>query len=633
MKIERALIENESGHYCSGQLRQKRRSVFSRRAYTGPPSWLREVGNTVLLNSANIDQVVPAQLARENASDATAPPYHPPWFGITGRSEFKFVLLFALTLCMLTTVPYIAGHRASFKGTAFTDVLVHSYDSNNYLAYANQSASGRWLFRNPMTAEPHQRVFFNLEWLLIGKISFLLRISLPTATNVLRLLCLALTCFSIYWLSSFLFASSLVRRIAVVAVMTGGGFGWVAALHVFHIPIDSSVFLDLSNGNLLPYYWALKLPHFLISESCVVLGFCAFLGAENSRRVGYYIAAGVFYMCAGACRPYDMLFLMTATSVFLALSCFADPDGRWQLGLRAVPVLMCVPLLGYYYWIFKIHPIFRWWSLPGNPAPSPLLLLLAFGMTSIFLPFAIWKLAQKGLSKSGSFMLCCLVTAILFAYMHRLLHFSFQFATNIFIPLVMITLLGMEDAISAWTSVSRSAKTVIIALLAVNSFTSIALTGQAALLAARGEFRVDKELLEAYAWLDAHSHTDDLILADFDNSSNMPQYTHDVVYCGYENAVNFHDKLSAEQEFFDSHTPNAFRDQFIHQNRIQFLLVTSQEERQIATLGDDPFLQVVFRNGVAVIFSVGKDLRYTDPAGSSRRIHDVTSYENAILVW
>jgi len=348
-------------------------------------------------------------------------------------------------------------------------------------------------------------------------------------------------------------------------------------LRLLHIPIDSSYFLDLTNANLFPFYWVLKVPHFLVSESFVVLGLCFFLCAERSHRTRYYIGAGLSYMVAGTCRPYDMLFLMAATTVFLALWCWDNRELRWGIALRALPVLMCVPLLGYYYWIFKIHPIFRWWSLYGNPAPSAWLLALGFGMTFLFLPFSAWRLRRGGLGEAGRFMLCCVLTAILFAHSHRLLHFSFQFATNILVPLVMIVLVGLEKPIAEWKEKWRWASASIIALLVVNSFTSIALTGQAVLLATQGDYRADSRLLEAFSWLNAHSRADDVIFADFDMANLIPQYTHDNVFCGYDNAVHLEDKFRAIRQFLDPETSNEFREQLIQQNAIQFVLLTAAE--------------------------------------------------------
>ncbi len=535
---------------------------------------------------------------------AGAVPPKSPQTGVIARSEIKFLIFITLALCIVTSLPYAAGHLVSFPGTVFTDVLIHSFDPGNYLAYANQAASGKWLFRNPMTAEPHAASFFNLEWLVMGKLSSLLHVSLTFAMGIQRLLCIVLICFSVYWLSSFLFTSVFIRRIALVASLAGGGFGWVAALHLLRIPVNSSYFFDISNPVFFPFYWALKLPHFLVSESFVVLGLCFFLRAERSRRARHYVGAGLCYLVAGTCRPYDMLFLMASTGVFLAAWCSEHRNLRWEIALRALPIVMCVPLLGYYYWIFTIHPVFRWWSLAGGPAPSIWLLALGYGMTFIFLLFSAWRLRRGGLGEAGRLMLCCLFTAVLFAYMHRLLHFSFQFATNILIPMVMLALVGLAEPIAEWRGNRRWASTVIVVVVVVNSFTSIALVGQVFVLAIQGDFRVNAQILEAYSWLNGHSRADDVVLADFEISNHIPQYTHNIVFCGYDNAVHFDDKLRALQQFLDTKTSNEFRKRLIQQNAIHFVLLTAAEERELTAVSEAAFLKEVFRNHAAVIFSV-----------------------------
>ena len=160
--------------------------------------------------------------------------------GAISRSETKFLAFFTALLCVVTTLPYLIGYLVSFPGTVFTGVLDHSFDTNNYLAYVHQASSGSWLFQNPMTLEPHQAVFFNLEWLVIGKMARIFNLRPAMAADVCRLLWLMMMCAGVYWLSSFMFRSVFVRRIALVASMAGGGFGWIAAVHLFHIPIDSS---------------------------------------------------------------------------------------------------------------------------------------------------------------------------------------------------------------------------------------------------------------------------------------------------------------------------------------------------------------------------------------------------------
>lgn len=47
----------------------------------------------------------------------------------------------------------------------------------------------------------HKPVFFNLEWLLIGKVAAVLHISLTAATDIVRIASTIGMCFAVYWLS------------------------------------------------------------------------------------------------------------------------------------------------------------------------------------------------------------------------------------------------------------------------------------------------------------------------------------------------------------------------------------------------------------------------------------------------
>jgi len=179
--------------------------------------------------------------------------------------------------------------------------------------------------------------------------------------------------------------------------------GLPPSIYQFHVPINSSYFLDLTNPNFFPFYWVLKLPHFLVSESFVVLGFCFFLRAERDGRARSYVGAGLCYVVAGACRPYDMLFAMPATALYLAVQCCEDRGFCSNIVLRAVPILTGVPFLAYNYWIFKIHPIFRWWSLPGGTAPAVWTTALSFGLTFLLLLFALWRLRGRRLGQARRF--------------------------------------------------------------------------------------------------------------------------------------------------------------------------------------------------------------------------------------
>jgi hypothetical protein len=407
----------------------------------------------------------------------------------------------------------------------------------------------------------------------------------------------------VYWLSSYFLLRRFMRRAALAAVMISGGFGWIAALHLLHVKLDSSYFIDLSNGNLFPSYWALKLPHFLISESLAILGLCCFNRAETRGSTGLYWAAGSFYLIAGSCRPYDMLYVMATSILYLTWDRFRN-NSLIKLK-RLIPLLMCVPLLGYYYWIFKINPVFKWWSLPGRPAPSPWLLILGFGLTSLCLIASIWKLKRRLFDRDLALPLCGLLTAIVLAYSHHFFHFAFQFATYILIWAVIIIFISAEQGVSKLRD--RWERIVVTGIVLLNTFTPLALTGQAVILAKNKDFQTDANLLSAYAWLNGHSNPDQLVLADYENSNQLPQYAHNRMFCGYDNAVKFAEKSTAVDLFFSTGATDRFRKELLKQNAIQLILATKNEEPRLRQLVETGIAREVFRNRSTVIFYAALD--------------------------
>jgi hypothetical protein len=178
---------------------------------------------------------------------------HPSAQRLVQTREWRFVLMMACLVCAITTLPYVIGHVLSPKDMRFTDLWFMRGIKNNYLAYANQAASGQWLFHNPMTAEPHRDIFFNAEWLTMGKLAAQLHITVSTAMQVQRLLAILFFFLGVYWLFALVVKSVLLRRLALTAILLGGGFGWMIAFRKLDVPLDPAHFLDFDAG-LIPFF-------------------------------------------------------------------------------------------------------------------------------------------------------------------------------------------------------------------------------------------------------------------------------------------------------------------------------------------------------------------------------------------
>ena len=160
--------------------------------------------------------------------------------------------------------------------------------------------------------------------------------------------------------------------------------------------------------------------------------------------------------------PYDMLFAMAATALYLAVQYWEDRGFCPNIVLRAVPILTGVPFLAYNYWIFKIHPIFRWWSLPGGNAPAVWTTALSFGLTFLLLLFALWRLRGRRLGQAGRFN-------DLQSSERNSVH-----SPPLSVPLrVLVCNQHLEGPITKWRADRRWVRGCIVVLLLVNSATSI----------------------------------------------------------------------------------------------------------------------------------------------------------------
>jgi hypothetical protein len=300
-----------------------------------------------------------------------------------------------------------------------------------------------------------------------------------------------------------------------------------------------------------------------------------------------------------------MLYLIAATSLYIVWRACREWRFDGVTVTRAIPLFMSVPLLLCYVWIFKLHPVFRWWSDPGSRPPRPWVLAFSFGLPLLLLMSSLESLRKRPLSEAGRVSICCLLSASLLVYTYPLLHFSFQFATDIAIPLVFVAIIGMEDVWSKWRLNSKWQTWLIVgSFLVVNSLASWTLVAREVKEVRQGEFRVDAGVLEGYAWLDRNSHSGAVVLADYDNSNRHPQYTHDNVFCGYYNAVRYSEKRQEVDRFLSPETTNAYREGLVKQVSVEFVVLQSDEDQKLFHLKDAPFLRETFRNDAVVIYAV-----------------------------
>jgi len=207
--------------------------------------------------------------------------------GISGRptlsiKEIRFVAMITLGLIIVTSIPYLLGHIQPFKTSKFNENMVFDADLNSYFAFMRQSEQGQWLFHNPFTSEPHEPVFFNLEWFVVGKFASLAKVSLETAFQLQRITLIVLLCFSFYFLSTFFFETVMMRRtIFIMAwlMKIHPVFQWWSIQNIVKPPPPSSLVVTLGVAFILLAFNLKNLGNLKDSSAANALIACCFLSS------------------------------------------------------------------------------------------------------------------------------------------------------------------------------------------------------------------------------------------------------------------------------------------------------------------------------------------------------------------
>ncbi len=524
-----------------------------------------------------------------------------------GRRGIGFVLIGAGVLAALTSIPYLVGLALRDPAARFNGVLAFEQDTNFYLASMRQASYGHIFFRNPFTPEPQGHVFFNLEWLAGGWIAALPGSSLETAFHVLRILGIFGLFLAIYRLCAEFFATETARRIVLIALTTGGGFGWLLLAPGLAARLQGVTLLDTFAG-LHPFFWSLLSPHFLLGQVCATFALVKFLRAEAQRAVRPYVSAGLLVALTGCVRPYDMLVLVGTFALYsLATLTGRRERSRGLIWRRAVPLLVPLPLLGYQYWLTHFHPVYRWWFIQGTAIPpEPLSLALSLGLLSLFLAFSLVNPGDFG-SKPRAHVLaaCAFLAALVAVYSYPLIKFALQAATALVIPGVLVATQRLESAMLSLAR-RRLGAALLAGLLLLNAAGSAVLFGKVLRFVEQGQARTPRDLVAAYRWLDGRSGEHDVIMAALETGNRIPRYAPATSFFGHIFwAVDASAKARAVQDFYSATADDESRLRLIRRFGIRYVFHGSAER----TLGAwDParagWLTEVFHNGTAAIYAV-----------------------------
>jgi hypothetical protein len=351
-------------------------------------------------------------------------------------------------------------------------------------------------------------------------------------------------------------------------------------------------------------------PHFSLPHGLMLIGGALFLMAEmRCQSPWLYVASGAAFLINGFVRPYDLISLAVVIPVFVASEAIRRFD--WRIGaLRAIPLAMSLPALGYSIWLFEFHPIFQYWSQQGHNIkfmPSPQVQMFAYGSIGLLAMARLLQFRSNPLSLVERFLLVWFVGIFSCVHLGSLipaLGFSPQNAIPLFAPLVMLafSLRVRLRPLHRGLFLSGMAALLVIGNLGGLAYSSQPFTGGRD----ASKYYATSDEVAALDWLDKNLRPGAVVLALPPVASRISKYTSASSLVGhYSVTPKYNSTMARVRRLLTAHEFTPSERRRLRDLGADYLFVGPQEQHWLGFDPDGaPGLTRVFAQGSVAIYSV-----------------------------
>lgn len=546
-----------------------------------------------------------------------------------------FLAIVIAVLLVVTSVPYVLCYKASSHHKQFTGVLFVSNDMDSYYGWMNQARHGHILFANKYQPTPHGGAYFNILWLTLGRVARVFHWPLDVVLHMARIASGFLLIAAFYALTGFWLHLRRLRALALLLFTFGGGFGWVAALVLKALHFPDLMHLDLSHPRQMvlfnasmdlwagfhPFFQIFLTPHFAFAHALFLWGLYFFLRGDWEDSVRHAGIAGLIFMVLTTVRPYEGVSAIAVCGLYAMIRAMAGHNGwaawrRYLLGL-ATPTLA----VGYFIWLLKFHPYFKFWGKGGASVEPSLYMLLALGLCGIIGLYESLRriLRRSRLEDRTQFLSCWAFGVVGLIATYPVNKASAQCGLVLMGPLVLWATIAVADWFSRHQAVTgersgavegRPLKSFYIVagvLVLLNSLSVPLLLYQRTV--ASQEYYLDDRIIAALQWLERNTHPSDAVLASEEMGLKIPIYAQNYVFLGHPHLSDDYELRSRQvAQFFDPGGEDALRRTLLRDHTIAFVLYGPVEKvLGVLDLAGQPYLRKVYENDMAEIYQVLRD--------------------------
>jgi len=281
------------------------------------------------------------------------------------RAEFKWVVVWAVVIVTISSLPYLWGMFCAPPGYHFVGLAHNIDDGAVYLSWMRQAAGGHFFIKNLFTNDPQAAKQFNVLFLAMGWFAAITRIPLIWVFHLFRIVSGFALILCIWQFSKLFLDDPGERRLLVPLVGLSSGVGWLIP-NVIAMVGSVDMWQPEANTFLSIYLNPLFLAGLLL-----MIG--VFYWLEITRREGrarYAVFAGIHLLLLGNVHTYDVATVGCVWVAYVIVLWIIERKFPARIvALSALAGAIAVPSVAYQFYLYRVDEVYR--ARANTPIPSP----------------------------------------------------------------------------------------------------------------------------------------------------------------------------------------------------------------------------------------------------------------------
>lgn len=485
--------------------------------------------------------------------------------------------------------------------------FINSQDTYTYIAFIEQARQGKIFFENLYTSDPQTATLIRPSYAFLGGVANVLGTSSAIAYHLGRIASTILFCVVLYVFLGLFFKTPKKRLLAFAVTLFSSGVGYLTAL----VGVESS---DLWIPESITFLSLQEAPHFIFSQTLMLLSFYFLFRAWSSRKMRYFFLTAAPLLFLGFEHPYN-LFVCAGVAIIAGIYFMASHKIEKKQALLGIGSVLAGCVIGNSYQAFELYrnPILKSWAFPSD-SPIPAAYLLGYGLIVVFALIGIEKyLKEKHLPQ----VLILSWVAVSGVLLYAPVYFQRRLSEGLHIPLsilaaegiiILSLFLGKFVIHRIRNTVVYTFACIIVVILSLGSLEGV--YSDLGIISADHQkdyyyYLLNQEMRAAH-YIRDNSNSDDVILSNWFYGNILPGLTGRKVYVGHKAQTNNFDQKIEEVNKFLLNKDATTAYKFLNENKIKYIFVGKNDT--VTSYGfkpaEKPYLEKVFDEGEAKVYRV-----------------------------